>query len=104
MEEELIVHVRSRPLLYDPSNWEYRNQNVRKVKVKMGVSEIVFLAELNSTKNITQFNNNYQYQHLPSPSKIDSSVSFSSAANTPTLDASPAPQQEYDLTSFFRNL
>jgi hypothetical protein len=50
MEEELIEHVRSRPLLYDPSNREYRNQNVGKVKVKMGVSEIVFLAELNSTK------------------------------------------------------
>jgi hypothetical protein len=66
------------------------------VKVKMGVSKIVFLAELNSTKNITQFNNNYQYQHLPSPSTIDSSGSFSSAANTPTPtpNVSPAPQQE----------
>jgi hypothetical protein len=30
MEEELIEHVRCRPLLYDPSNREYRNQNVRK--------------------------------------------------------------------------
>jgi hypothetical protein len=104
MEEELIEHVRCRQLLYDPSNQEYRNQNVWKVKVKMGVSEIVFLAELNSTKNITQFNNNYQYQHLPSPSTIDSYGSFSSAANTPTPNASPAPQQEYDMTSFFRKL
>jgi hypothetical protein len=64
------------------------------VKVKMGVSKIVFLAELNSTKNITQFNNNCQYQHLLSPSTIDSSGSFSSPANTPTPNASPAPQQE----------
>jgi hypothetical protein len=30
MEEELIEHVRCRPLLYDPSNREYRNQNFRK--------------------------------------------------------------------------
>jgi hypothetical protein len=30
MEEELIEHVRCRPLLYDPSNRENRNQNVRK--------------------------------------------------------------------------
>jgi hypothetical protein len=75
---------------------------MEQVKVKMGVSKIVFLAELNSTKNITQFNNNYQYQHLPSPSTTDSSGSFLSAASTP--DASPAPQQEYDTMSFFRKL
>jgi exonuclease I len=30
MEEELIEHVRCRPLLYDPSSREYRNQNARK--------------------------------------------------------------------------
>jgi hypothetical protein len=30
MEEELIEHFRCRPLLCDPSNREYRNQNVRK--------------------------------------------------------------------------
>jgi hypothetical protein len=30
MEGQLIEHVRCRPLLYDPSNREYRNQNVRK--------------------------------------------------------------------------
>jgi hypothetical protein len=30
MEEELIEHVRCRPLPYDASNREYRNQNVRK--------------------------------------------------------------------------
>jgi hypothetical protein len=73
-------------------------------KVKMGVSEIVFPTELNSTKNTPQLNNNYQFQHLPSPSTIDSSGTFSSAANTPTHDASPVPQQEYDMVSFFRKL
>jgi hypothetical protein len=30
MEGELMEHVRCRPLLYDLSNREYRNQNVRK--------------------------------------------------------------------------
>jgi hypothetical protein len=30
MEEELIEHVQCRPLLYDPSNREYRNENVQK--------------------------------------------------------------------------
>jgi hypothetical protein len=30
MEGELMEHVRCRPFLYDPSNREHRNQNVRK--------------------------------------------------------------------------
>jgi hypothetical protein len=43
MEEELIEHVRCRPLLYDPSNREYRNKNVRKeawdeIKEKIEIS------------------------------------------------------------------
>jgi hypothetical protein len=59
---------------------------LEQVEVKMGVSEIVFLAELNSTKSIAQFHNNYRYQHLPSRSMTDNSGPFSSAANTPAPD------------------